>query len=54
MERSAARDSRVHAALYFIPPTGHGLKPLDIACLQRIHNKVNVVPVIGKADTCTK
>ena len=30
------------------------LKPLDVAFLRAIHQKVNVVPVIAKADTLTK
>jgi len=30
------------------------LKPLDIAFLRAIHTKVNIVPVIAKADTLTK
>jgi len=30
------------------------LKPLDIAFMRAIHQKVNVVPVIAKADTLTK
>ena len=47
-------DTRIHACLYFIAPTGHGLKPLDIRCMQKIHKKVNIIPVIGKADTFTQ
>ena len=46
-------DNRVHACLYFIAPSGHGLKPLDIEFMKRLHNKVNIIPVIGKADACT-
>lgn len=29
------------------------LKPLDVQFMKAIHNKVNVVPVIAKADTLT-
>lgn len=47
-------DGRVHCCFYFINPSGHGLKPLDVAFLRAIHQKVNVVPVIAKADTLTK
>lgn len=47
-------DSRIHACLYFISPTGHGLKALDIATLQRLAERVNVIPVIAKADTTCK
>jgi len=46
-------DSRVHACLYFIAPSGHGLKPLDVEFMKRLHDKVNIIPVIGKADTLT-
>merc|ERR1712223_1815863 len=46
-------DTRVHVCLYFIAPSGHGLKPLDVEFMKRLHDKVNVVPVIGKSDTMT-
>uniref|UniRef100_A0A3B5LFK8 Septin-type G domain-containing protein n=1 Tax=Xiphophorus couchianus TaxID=32473 RepID=A0A3B5LFK8_9TELE len=45
--------NRVHCCFYFISPLGHGLKPLDVQFMKAIHNKVNVVPVIAKADTLT-
>ncbi|TAQ89972.1 hypothetical protein B7494_g1708 [Chlorociboria aeruginascens] len=46
-------DNRVHACVYFIQPTGHALKPLDIEVMRRLHTKVNLIPVIAKADTQT-
>lgn len=46
-------DNRVHACVYFIQPTGHSLKPLDIEVMRRLHTKVNLIPVIAKADTLT-
>lgn len=30
------------------------LKPLDIEFMKKLHNKVNIVPVIAKADCLTK
>ncbi|XP_020289954.1 septin-7 isoform X3 [Pseudomyrmex gracilis] len=51
--RRQIADSRVHCCLYFIAPSGHGLKPLDVEFMQRLHDKVNIVPVIAKADTMT-
>ena len=33
--------------------TPRRLKPLDVAFMKAIHNKVNIVPVIAKADTLT-
>ncbi|XP_014207884.1 septin-1 [Copidosoma floridanum] len=47
-------DNRIHCCFYFISPFGHGLKPLDIEFMKQLHNKVNVVPVIAKADVLTK
>ncbi|CAI2182662.1 11757_t:CDS:10 [Funneliformis geosporum] len=47
------RDNRVHALLYFITPTGHSLREIDIELMKRLSPRVNVIPVIGKADTCT-
>ena len=67
-------DTRVHACLYFISPSGsdkdllyiyfiydfnltsipgHGLKPLDIEFMKQLHDKVNIIPVLAKADTMT-
>ncbi|KAI9619418.1 hypothetical protein H4Q26_014180 [Puccinia striiformis f. sp. tritici PST-130] len=44
---------RVHACLYFIRPTGHTLKPLDIETMKRLGSRVNLIPVVAKADTLT-
>ncbi|KAK7956021.1 septin [Apiospora aurea] len=46
-------DNRIHACVYFIQPTGHALKPLDIEVMRRLHTKVNLIPVIAKSDTLT-
>lgn len=48
------RDNRVHVLLYFIVPTGHGLREIDIELMRRLSPRVNVIPVIGKADTLTQ
>lgn len=47
------RDTRIHLALYFIAPSGHGLKPLDIKAMQALSQVVNLVPVIAKSDSLT-
>lgn len=47
-------DNRVHACIYFIQPTGHSLKPIDIEFMKRLHTKVNLIPVIAKSDTLTE
>lgn len=46
-------DSRIHCCLYFIRPSGHSLKPIDIIVMKKLADVVNVVPVIAKADTLT-
>ncbi|XP_053152357.1 septin-9 isoform X3 [Hemicordylus capensis] len=46
-------DSRIHCCIYFIPATGHSLRPLDIEFMRRLSKVVNIVPVIAKADTLT-
>lgn len=50
-ERRDKSDLRVHACLYFIRPTGHTLKPLDIEIMKRLGTRVNLIPVVAKADT---
>merc|ERR1712029_1048015 len=47
-------DSRVHACLYFITPNGHGLKSIDLVCMKKRDSKVNIIPIIAKADTINK
>ncbi|XP_036612730.1 septin-10 [Trichosurus vulpecula] len=47
-------DSRIHACLYFISPTGHSLKTLDLLTMKSLDSKVNIIPVIAKADTISK
>ncbi|MGH0144105.1 UNVERIFIED_CONTAM: hypothetical protein FKN15_063012 [Acipenser sinensis] len=47
-------DTRIHACLYFIAPTGHSLKSLDLVTMKKLDSKVNIIPVIAKADTISK
>jgi septin 7 len=54
VNRLKMTDNRVHACIYFIQPTGHALKPIDIEFMKQLHNKVNLIPVIAKADTLTE
>lgn len=46
-------DNRVHALVYFIVPTGHGLRELDVEFMKLMGSRVNVIPVISKADSLT-
>ncbi|XP_061079999.1 neuronal-specific septin-3-like [Conger conger] len=46
-------DTRVHCCLYFISPTGHSLRQLDVEVMKRLSAVVNLVPVIAKSDTLT-
>lgn len=51
---ASVSDTRIHVCLFLICPTGHGLKALDIACLKQLGTKVNIIPVIAKADALSK
>lgn len=53
LNRRNIQDNRVHCCLYFISPIGHGLRPIDVEFMKRLHDKVNIIPVISKADTLT-
>ncbi|GAA5902940.1 hypothetical protein JCM8208_006517 [Rhodotorula glutinis] len=53
VNRNKTVDNRIHACLYFIEPTGHALKPVDLEFMRRLHTRVNLIPVIAKADTLT-
>lgn len=46
-------DTRIHCCLYFIAPTGHSLKTIDITVMKKLAEVVNVVPVIAKSDGLT-
>ncbi|MED6277259.1 Neuronal-specific septin-3 [Characodon lateralis] len=46
-------DTRVHCCIYFIPPTGHSLRQLDVEFMKRLSHSVNIIPVIAKSDTMT-
>ncbi|PVU91022.1 hypothetical protein BB561_004591 [Smittium simulii] len=52
--RSKIVDNRIDALIYFIKPTGHSLRTIDIEFMKRMHAKVNLIPVISKSDTLTQ
>lgn len=54
VNRKKIVDTRVHACIYFIPPTGHSLRPVDIEFMKRLAPRVNLIPVIAKSDTLTE
>lgn len=45
------QDTRIHCCLFFINPTGHSLRPIDVIVLKKLSEVVNVVPVIAKSDS---
>ncbi|KIK61848.1 hypothetical protein GYMLUDRAFT_224105 [Collybiopsis luxurians FD-317 M1] len=47
------QDTRIHCCLYFINPTGHSLRAIDVIVMKKLSEVVNVVPVIAKSDTLT-
>ncbi|NWS12642.1 SEP10 protein, partial [Pachyramphus minor] len=47
-------DTRIHVCLYFISPTGRSLKTLDLLTMRSLDSKVNIIPIIGKADSISK
>ncbi|KAG8986914.1 cell division control protein [Tulasnella sp. 427] len=47
------QDTRIHCCLFFINPTGHSLRPIDIIVMKKLSEVVNVVPIIAKADSLT-
>ncbi|NWI84577.1 SEP10 protein, partial [Pitta sordida] len=48
------QDTRIHVCLYFISPTGRSLKVLDLLTMRSLESKVNIIPIIGKADSMSK
>lgn len=52
--RTNISDTRVDCCLYMISSSGKGLSCLDKEFMLRLHNKVNIVPCIAKADALTE
>lgn len=52
-DRTQKVDNRVHACLYFINTSSRGLCPVDIEAMKHISSRVNLIPIIPKADTLT-
>ncbi|KAG0682226.1 hypothetical protein C6P41_003855 [Kluyveromyces marxianus] len=51
--RGSLKDNRIHCCLYFIKLTRHGLSALDIAAMEEISKRVNLIPIIAKVDGLT-
>lgn len=47
------KDGRIHALLYLINPSGHGLSEIDVKFMLHVNNLVNLIPVVAKADSLT-
>ncbi|CAI4062261.1 septin SPR3 SKDI_07G3110 [Saccharomyces kudriavzevii IFO 1802] len=53
-DRTKMIDDRVHCCLYFLKPTGKGIDTLDVVTMKKLATRVNLIPVIAKADLLTK
>lgn len=47
------KDGRIHALIYMINPTGHGLSEIDVQFMLHVNKLVNLIPVIAKSDSLT-
>lgn len=47
-------DSRAHVCIYFIRATSRGLGEFEIQLMKQLGDRVNIIPVIGKADLLTE
>jgi len=47
------KDGRVHCCIYMISPTARGLKPIDLVTMKKLHQRVCLIPVIGRSDQLT-
>lgn len=48
------RDNRPHVCLYFITPNSSGLREFDIELMKQLGDKINIIPVVAKADLLTE
>ncbi|ANZ77306.1 BA75_04414T0 [Komagataella pastoris] len=49
-QREKMQSTQVHACLYFIKPNLRGLSDLDIKVMKELSSRVNLIPIISKAD----
>lgn len=54
VNRRHISDTRIHCCFYFISPESYHLQPLDVMAMKSLHNKVNLIPIIAKADFLIK
>lgn len=47
-------EHRIHALAYFIEPTGLGLKDVDYEFMMTLASRVNIIPIVAKADSLTQ
>ncbi|KAG2734146.1 hypothetical protein G9P44_002152 [Scheffersomyces stipitis] len=47
-------DKRIHVGLYFLRATSRELNEFDIQNMKQIGDRINLIPVISKADTLTQ
>lgn len=52
-DRRNIQDNMVHCLFFFISPICHGITELDLEFLKAVHGRVNIVPIIGKAESLT-
>ncbi|KAG8958628.1 cell division control protein [Tulasnella sp. 425] len=45
------QDTRIHCCLFFINPTWHSLRPIDIIVVKKLSEVVNVVSIIARTDS---
>lgn len=44
------QEHRIHALLYLLEPTSAGLKKFDVDFMRTLASRVNIIPLIAKAD----
>jgi sporulation-regulated protein 3 len=52
-DRSKLTHNEIHACLYFIVPSAVSLNQLDIDAMKNLSKRVNLIPIISKADGFT-
>lgn len=52
-DRRQIRDKMIHCLFFFISPFGHGLSKLDLEFLKSVHSRVNIIPIIARAEVLT-
>lgn len=53
VDRRNIQDRMIHCLFFFISAVGHGMSKFDLEFLRSVHSRVNIIPIIARAEALT-